>query len=131
MDCGNTNGFAMDNGFDDFDVGNQNAVDFHSLNAEYEAQVEANRLEEKERMDNQHVRYKDIVIDRKSGYKWQYQYDDKRLVRWKRFVEDRLKDNVNIYTSTMLTFSGIDGLVPCEEDEKRVKKVLTKDIEFK
>ena len=42
-----------------------------------------------------------------------------------------MKDDVQIYTSTMLTFSGIDGLVPCDEDEERVKRVLIKDLKFK
>jgi len=120
------------NGFDkeiDFDLGDQNVMDFHNLNREYKAQHVDLKEERRNEEDNKHWRYVNI-LKKKGSFQWSYKYDEDNLAQWKKFEQKYLRSDEQIITSTMLTLSGIDGLNPGTTDEERVKRVLVDDIGF-
>jgi len=120
------------NGFDaaiDFDVGEQDLVSFHALNRELRVQAVALKVEQRQKEDAKHWRYTDIVRDRKE-YEWTYRYDEEQLAQWKKLESKYLSGSEQLITSTMLTLSGIDGLMPSSKDEERVRSVLVESIGF-
>jgi len=125
---------GIDTGFDDgidFDIGDQHANDCHAEIQEYKAQELARERVVKEKEDLKYTQIATLIKPKDGSYEWNYEYDEERLRQWESFVDQHLKDERQIHTSTMLTFSGIDGLEDKKEDKKRLKKVLINDLGFR
>jgi len=117
-----TNDIGFNDAFD-FDVGDQSHIDFRTQNQEIAAQI-------KEIEENQWEHYADLVIDKKSGFQWNYEYTEGGSREWKKFEEKELKDDEPIHTATTLTLSGIDALQPLKDNDERIKNVMVKELRF-
>jgi len=125
-----SNGFEDGIGFD-FDVGDQFASDVHAEIEEYKAQEMARERVLKEQEELKYTQIESLYKPKDGSYEWKYEYNPKRMRQWDLFVAQHLKEEKTLFTTTMLTFSGMDGLEDTKEDKERLKTVLMEELRFR
>jgi len=109
----------------DFDVGDSKEI--HEQHQEYQSQRnEMQKKDEEEQQKNNDfiamntISYKSIIKNKSNGYKQTYIYGGKGF---------DIFEGKEVYTSTLLRFSGIDGLRE-NKDEDLVKEKMINDVKF-